>query len=117
MKRAILIDPEARSVKEVQIGDHYKEISRAIGCDYFCLAAQGLDDLYVDDEGLLKEGIPVFEIDGQLLAGRGLVLGRDGEGESCDARSTVASVLGRVQWTDLLTTGNAPAWRIEVIER
>lgn len=84
--RAILIDPFTRDITEV-------EYTGDIGCIYEhiqanCFDAARFDNkgdaVYVDDEGLLKEPTHFFQIAGypQPLAGRGLVLGVDREGES-----------------------------------
>lgn len=99
--RAILIDPETREVSEVEIDptsldDYY----RLIGCD--CFTAVTIDDqgttVYVDDEGLFKGPSVFFLIKGypQPLAGRGLVVGTDAEGNTIEPSVSIDWVTDNV---------------------
>jgi hypothetical protein len=56
----------------------------------------------VDDEGLLKpqEGFFIYEGYRQPLAGNGLVLGTDEEGESVDPKMTLEELKSRVTFMD-----------------
>lgn len=55
MKKAYLINAEARRIDEVKFSD-YKDIQNLIGCERFDIAAylNDNDALYVDDEGYLN---------------------------------------------------------------
>lgn len=87
-----LIDPEANTVQRVTVGD-YKTIYKWIGCDCFDVArfAQNGDGCFVDDEGLLVQRPPTdfFVLPGypEPLAGKGLVMGVDDEGESISPKT------------------------------
>jgi len=101
--RAILIDPFTQTIEEVDYSGDYKDIYGLIQCDLFTtvyLPNTSDDTLFVDDEGLYVENQRFFKIDGfeQPLAGRGLMLGTDEEGESVDCMSTVEEVKAIVTW-------------------
>ncbi len=111
--RAILIDPFARTVTEI---DHdntsYRNIypvlsheSMEVECFTVATVLPNEDSLFVDDEGLLKDCQALFLFDGvkglcegypQPLAGKGLILGADEEGKSVDAKTPLADI--RVQF-------------------
>lgn len=91
--KAVLIDAARREVRDVEYDGDYKSIYRLIGCECFTVVG-GLpdgDDLFVDDEGLLRMTadttfirIPWYPTP---LAGSGLVLGhnrRNGESKSAN---------------------------------
>jgi hypothetical protein len=114
--KAYLINVNERAITEVVLADDdYMDISRTIGCDLFTVAdnfnikEERGDTLYVDDEGLLTPGKPLFAftVPGtapQFLAGNGLVLGIDfSTGESCDVSIPLAELETYVSWTDLVT--------------
>lgn len=105
---AYLIDPFTRTIEQVPYSGHYSDIYRLTQCDTFTVV--GLphhDALYIDDEGLLgditKQGF--FEYAGypQPLAGRGLILGTDVEGDTTNPQLTLEEVQQAVKWTDLDT--------------
>jgi hypothetical protein len=113
--RAILIDPEARSITEVWIGDGCKSIQEAVGCDSFTTGSQplcgslskGFDAVYCSDDAL-EDRDPRFwfQVDADRdppssypIAGRGLVLGTDKMGESSDARISIAALAKRITFT------------------
>ena len=81
--QAFLIDPEARTLEIIDI-DGLESIQEAIRCDTITAARfNDTDVVYVDDEGLLKGPTSFFLIEGypQPLAGRGVVVGTDAEGD------------------------------------
>lgn len=101
---AILIDPFARTVTQVQWNGDYHHIYELTQCDTYDCARINRhgDGVFVDDEGLFKEEQAFFLIEGYPtpLAGRGLLLGCDEEGESVtphmsleEAREAVMFVL------------------------
>lgn len=100
--RAILIDAIAKTVTEVEMeGESYKEIHRLIGCECFTMAVQleNKDAILVDDEGLLKDPQHFFYVDGWYpmpLAGKGIIVGSDEEGETVAAKTDLRTVKGRV---------------------
>jgi hypothetical protein len=100
--RAILIDPFAKTVTEAEYEGDYHQVYSLIHADTFTVVQ--LDDegdaLFLDDEGLLKEGQEFFAIGNypSPLAGRGLILGTDDEGESVATRISLDVVRAAVHW-------------------
>jgi len=83
--KAFLINPIEQKIYEVDYSGDYKQIQMHIGADLFTVVYIGnKDDIYVDDEGLLKESNYMFKYKGidTPLCGKGLVLGVDDEGDS-----------------------------------
>lgn len=132
--KGILIDPFACTVTEVEhdasgIDGIYKLISHeSMPVDCFTCAYGRLapgDAVFVDDEGLFKGADRFFLYPGnsQPLAGKGLVLGSDNEGETVDAKTTLAFVKAnvrflrasdRIQDEVLLETTNEPWVKPEI---
>lgn len=98
--KAILIDSENRTVSEKEIED-WRGIAPSIGCELFDIVR--LDNgngVYVDDEGLMKDPQHFFVLKGypNPLAGNGLVLGTNPEGESVSTTLTVEKVKAMVKF-------------------
>jgi hypothetical protein len=97
----ILIDPFACEVREIQIEagnlqSYYDALSHeSMAVDIFTTAKpgilKGLDALFVDDEGLLKNAQRWFVMPTahQSFAGKGLIVGADSSGDSTDAATDV----------------------------
>lgn len=108
--RAILIDPFTETISEVDYDGDYKSIYRLLSdekqtVDTFTVV--GLSDeetLFVDDNGLLNEPTHFFiwKGYGQPLAGKGLILGVDEEGDSVATKYTLDYVKPRVLWANNL---------------
>lgn len=77
-KRGILIDVAALTVKEVEFSG-LQDMYRLIGCDMVeCVGVDRKTDLWVDEEGLLKndgKGFFLFKGAHQPLKGNGLITG------------------------------------------
>jgi hypothetical protein len=118
--RAILIDPEKRTIEEIAVElpkeEGYKEIQRLIGCHRFTAGshplngslAKGFDTLFVSDDDMEDRDNPRFwfQVDADRdppssypLAGRGLVVGVDREGAGCDARIGLDELRSRITFT------------------
>jgi hypothetical protein len=114
--RAILIDPEARTFSEVQLGEGIDKIQELIGCHSFTTGSrplngsmrQGFDTLYVSDDYLEDRDDPRhwFQVDVDRdppssfpIAGRGLVVGVDEQGAASDARISLAELTARIAFT------------------
>ena len=86
--KAYLIDPYKKRVSTIVIKS-YDDIYKRIG-DTYCLGPifDSGDTLFIDDAGLLKDNQAFFCIHGdhRPLAGYGVILGTDEEGESCDVK-------------------------------
>ena len=117
--RAIKIDVYKRLISEVIIGDGIDDIKGHIDCDLFTVAdnfnldagSALWDSLFVDDEGLLIPGKPIFKFNPpgwryqNEFAGNGLILGVDmNTGESEDARLPLLDVANYVEWTPFVTS-------------
>lgn len=94
--KGLLIDPETESITEIEIAKGSKcldDLYKAIKCDTVDCIRAGVvlsggkrkeDDIWVDDEGALKENqkhfwkLPLYEYP---IVGRGVVLAVDDEGE------------------------------------
>lgn len=112
--RAILINPEDRTVTEVNYSGNYEQIYELIGCSTFTVIYVGLGDddteaLFIDDEGLLHEPKPLFKWASypQPLAGRGLILGENDEGDCVATKMTLDDVKAQVTWPAVWFTGFA----------
>ena len=100
--RAILIDPYAQEIVEVEYSGDWKEIKTFLQCDIFTTAYfdDTDDSVYVDDEGLYVEDQAFFTIGNypQPLAGRGLILGCNDEGDSVDCKTTLEEAKAMVKF-------------------
>ena len=95
--KAILIDVKNKEVKEVEHDDTLKQIYNFVDCATFdVLRLDGVNGIYVDDEGLFVEDQLFFTYHGDnyshTLAGNGLVLGVNGGGETISPTITVEEV-------------------------
>jgi hypothetical protein len=115
--RAILIDPEQRTISEIQLdSDDYREIQKVLRCDSFMTAAHlagsidtGFDAVYAsDDEFAVREDDLSFwfQVDADCdppscypIAGLGLALGADMHGKGCDVGISVAELTSRITFT------------------
>ena len=102
--RAILIDPYAQEIVEVEYSGDYNDIYKFLQCDLFTTVymPDTMDSIYVDDEGLYVENQRYFKFADypQPLAGMGLVLGCNDEGDSVSCESTLEQVKAQVEWCD-----------------
>jgi hypothetical protein len=104
MITAIKIDVRHRTVVRVDMGTELQDFYWHIGCT--CMEAvypRGLDPrdrLYVDEEGLLTPGKKFFLIEGfeQPLAGNGLIVGHDDEGETVSAHTLFKDVWPKIEF-------------------
>lgn len=99
--KAILIDVHTQSVTEVEHDNTLDNIYDLLNCRTFdVVRIDEVDSIYVDDEGLFVDDQLFFEYGGDAqsvrLAGNGLILGVDDEGNSTSPRTTVEEVEGRV---------------------
>ena len=92
--KVLLIDPEEKTITEIQISKGLDPIYKAIGCDMFeCpIQYENQDTLYCDEESWLKydgheKGFAFPNWKSPIL-GKALIMGCDDEGESEDCKST-----------------------------
>jgi hypothetical protein len=103
--KAILIDPFEQTVKEVQYSGDFRDIYKLIEAECFdCARIKGRDGIFVDDEGLLNAPTHFFEHSEyhSPLAGKGLIVGCDEEGESADCQTTLDEVKAKVTFSNIL---------------
>lgn len=105
--RAIFIDAKNREVREVQNEGNLESWYQAIGCETVTLACQ-IDDvnsIVVDDEGLLTGPqhffANLYPTEPQYLAGNGLIVGVDEEGNTADCTLKVEDVREMVRFFNL----------------
>lgn len=107
--KAYLVDPNTRSIKEVEYSGNYRDIYKL--CDYTCFTTVQIDEnedtLFVDDEGLLKG--PVYQFIGikgygQPIAGKGLLLGTTEDGDSVSPKMSLEDLKSRIYWIERLTS-------------
>ena len=99
--KAILIDVHTQSVTEVDHDNTLDNIYDLLNCRTFdVVRIDEVDSIYIDDEGLFVDDQLFFEYGGDAqsvrLAGNGLILGVDDEGNSISPQTTVEEVEGRV---------------------
>ena len=103
--KAILINPFEQTVTQVDYSGDYTEIYKLIDAEYYDVAgiAHG-DGIFVDDEGLLNSPTHFFEHADyhSPLAGKGLIIGCNSEGESVDCKTTVEEVKSKVKFSTIL---------------
>jgi hypothetical protein len=95
--KAILIDVKKEEVREVEHDDTLKNIYELVDCATFdVVRIDNTNGIYVDDEGLFVEDQLFFTYHGdtysQTLAGNGLILGVDSEGNSIAPTLTIEEV-------------------------
>lgn len=103
--RGILIDPFARTVTEIEVGDGIDSIYNLIQASLFDVVhlTQCGETIYVDDEGLSVSNQAFFCLDPihTPLAGRALILGTDLDtGESRGSRLSLEAIRHHVQFLD-----------------
>lgn len=102
--KAILIDAKNREVRPVEFErGNLDEMYKLIGCDCFTIAPLNREDnesLFVDDEGLINgtEDFFFFSEAFQPLAGNGLIVGCDEEGESCDTSIKFEDIVNNIRF-------------------
>ena len=103
--RAILINPNNKTVKEVDYDGDYISIYKLIGCSTFDVIGTSTsnDGIYVDDEGLFakEQAYWKFALSSGIhikLVNKGLVLGCNDEGDSIAPDSTVEDIKKSITW-------------------
>ncbi len=100
--RAILIDPFAKSVCEVEYSGDLNHMYALLDCELVDCARADLLDIWVDDKGLLKnmEEQRFFWFRGmeQPLAGKALILSSGDDGESVATDADVDDITNKINW-------------------
>ena len=100
--KAILIDVKNQEVKEVEHDNTLQNIYDLLVCRTFdVVRIDDVNSIFVDDEGILKDNL-YFQYSGSngifQLAGNGLLLGIDDEGNSISPTLTVEDVKDKVRF-------------------
>lgn len=113
--RAVLIDPTARTVTEVEHDGDYKDIYRLIEADPFDVRPFGVrsEAIYFDDEGLLRTpGKPrdffILPILTDPISGKALIVGTDEGGNSVDSKVSVKGIEASIEWKTMTVVGWTP---------
>ena len=101
--KSILIDVKKQEVKEVEHDDTLASIYKHVDCGTFdVVRIDRVNSIYIDDEGLFVEDQQFFNYEGTkdtvTLAGNGLVLGVDDEGDTIESTLTLEEVKSSVVW-------------------
>jgi hypothetical protein len=99
--KAILINPESRSIESVDIGSH-AELASLIGYDTIESDAVGTagDRLYFDEECFLRGTSGRFQIDSIIpVSGRAVIVGTDEDGATLrDVTTDIESLRSRIKY-------------------
>jgi hypothetical protein len=94
--KALLINPQARTITEVDYNGDYKHIYTLIDSALFDIVRiDAKETIFVDDEGLVNgkaQTVGMFRVAGRnpvVLAGKGLVLSTDTTGDSIATTLTI----------------------------
>ena len=103
MLRAILIDPFLRVISEVSVNGDLQSIYDILDIRTLAIVnIDGTNSVYVDDEGLMNNNNSLFEIASSAtpLAGRGLVVAHNEEGETVETTLDIDQIRAMVGWVD-----------------
>lgn len=99
--KALLIDPDAREIREVECARGLQPIYDLIGAETFDVVTLGGGDaLYVDDIGMIRrpQPTPFLLVGYGPLYGKALCLGYDDDGDSVDAHASLDSLRRSVRF-------------------
>jgi hypothetical protein len=101
----ILIDPFLKKVTTVKVENDLKDFYRHIGCSMVEVVSFGdVNDLWVDEEGLLKRDQRFFKVSDLPFGHHGVIVGRAlllkcGDTGSCESTTlSIEDVLPRISW-------------------
>ena len=103
--KAILINPEDQTIKEIDIKKGINAMYKALDCDCFAapVTYDNGDTMYCDDEGLFKPQTGGFLMPkwDSMIVGKVLVIGCDlGTGESKDVETPIGFFNKHIIWQD-----------------
>jgi hypothetical protein len=119
--RAIVINSKERTIKSDYTVETYRDIYRLGGFSLFTgIQLTPTETLFIDDEGLLHGETNYFILNGpefvyaQPLAGNGVILGVDAEGESVDSKLCLSQLHTNVKFKRLRCLGFTPGGEREI---
>lgn len=99
--KALLINPESRSIEAIDVADH-AAIARLIGYDTIESDSVGSagDRLYFDEECFLRGTRGRFQIDSVIpVSGKAVLIGTTGEGKTLrDVATDIDSLRSRIKY-------------------
>jgi len=99
--KALVIDPESRSIEPVEIADR-AAIARLIGYDTLESDAVGAagDRLFFDEECFLRGSSGRFQVDSVIpVSGKAVLVGTAGDGETiADVATGIDDLRGRIKY-------------------
>jgi hypothetical protein len=102
--KAILINPFDKTITEVDYDGDFMHIYDLIDAGCFgCARISEGDGIFIDDDGLLKNPTHFF-LHSEYhspLAGKGLILGCDDQGEAVSCKTTVEEVRAKVSFRNI----------------
>jgi hypothetical protein len=116
--KALLIDVVAKTVSIIEIAKGLAPLQKAVGGLIQPLELTPAETLWLDEEGLLKNPENFFFVSfrgnmfHQALAGNGVILGNDEEGESCDTTLNPENI-----WVEFFTKKQLEMLEIETEPR
>jgi len=101
--KAILINPENKTVIQIELEKGIDAIYKQLDCDVFTapVVFENDDTLYCDDEGLFKPemiGGIIYPDWSYPIVGKSLIIGTNDEGESVDCKSTIDDIKKGLTW-------------------
>ena len=100
--KAILIDVKTQEIKEVEHDGELQNIYDLLDCRTIDIVKiDDVNDIFVDDEGILTDNLYFeYSVSDRVfqLAGSGLVLGYNKEGETIGTTLTIEDVKGKVRF-------------------
>lgn len=111
--RAILINPLTQTITEEEFNGDYRHIYKLIGAWVFqtvSIIDENHHTIFIDEDGLFVPDQRYFKWEDydQPLAGCGLILGTNHDGDSVAATMTIEHVTKKVTWPDIEYAGDSP---------
>jgi hypothetical protein len=103
----ILIDPEKKELSYVEYDGNYKSIYKLIEANLFDIVyLTDTETVFVDEEGLLNNPRYFFTYEGfQPLAGKGLILGTNDEGDSISTSLKIEDIKDKIEFKEMSVQG------------
>lgn len=98
--KGILINPEAKTIEEIQIKeDVLKSLYEIIGCELVeCIRLDNKNALWVDEEGFYNSAFGFDLIGYSPLSGKGVILGYDHNGDKSDTTLSIETVTTKIKF-------------------
>lgn len=100
--KAYLIDPKKKTIEQVDYSGDFKQIYEFLDCRAFDIVHvyENGDVIYVDDEGLFvdEQHFFIHRNYPTPLAGKGLIIGTDEEGEDQQPKTSFEDFENDIKW-------------------